>query len=206
VREIICHDAIPWLRHNHDVGAVITSLPDAEEMGLPFDQWEEWFIHAAHLCMNAASLDQPCIFYQTDRKVAGRLSSKASLLMRAADKKVKMNLLWHKIVMRRSPGGVDLFRPGFSHLLAFSSEATSGSATPDVLQKAASVYQNGFPINAARIAVEFAIASRAQVIVDPFCGRGTVPALAEMLKIKSIGIDIDPAQCESAKRLRFKDS
>ena len=38
-------------------------------------------------------------------------------------------------------------------------------------------------------------------IVDPFVGRGTIPFIAKLFKIDCLGIDIDPEQCEYARKL-----
>src|SRR5690606_15863107 len=97
-------------------GAVVTSLPDSEEIGQTPGRWRGWFVEAAGLAMALADSAAPAIFYQTDRKAGGQTHSKAGLLLEAAAAR-GARLLWHKIVLRRRPGAVDLHRPGFTHLM-----------------------------------------------------------------------------------------
>jgi hypothetical protein len=112
-------------------------------------------------------------------------------------------VLWHKIVLRREPGQIDLHRPGFTHLIAVSIAGHPGKASADVLRAGIKIYPNAMGLSAANFAARFAQESGAARIVDPFCGRGTVPAVAEARGIESIGIDIDPSQCERARLLRL---
>lgn len=199
--EIICADALPWLADHPGLGAIVTSLPDAAEMGWDQVSWSSWFYRAATACLIATAPTAPTIFYQTDRKADGHLTSKAFLLMRAAHA-AAIPLLWHKIVLRRQVGMVDLHRPGYTHLLAFSRQAGPGPATPDVIAPGRLLYPNAMNLTAAIRAVTFARRS-IDMIIDPFCGRGTVPAVAETLGCRAIGIDIDPDQCAAARSLRL---
>lgn len=199
--EWVCADALPWLAAHPGVGAVVTSLPDADEVGLPLAAWSAWFERAATACVAATAPDAPAIFYQTDRKADGRTVSKAALVLRAAEG-AGARLLWHKIVLRREPGAVDLHRPGFTHLLAVSRRGRPGAATPDVLARGRMLYPNAMGLAAAICAVQFAARS-SRTVCDPFCGRGTVPAVAAALGLRAIGVDIDPAQIAAAQRLRL---
>lgn len=40
-----------------------------------------------------------------------------------------------------------------------------------------------------------------QVVIDPFCGRGTVLALANELGVAALGVDVDAACVKAAERL-----
>jgi len=202
-RRIECGDALPWLRAHADCGAVVTSLPDADEIGASMGDWAAWFREAAAACARGASPGAPAIFYQTDRKAGGGLHSKALLVMEAASA-AGSRLLWHKIVLARAPGLVDIRRPGYSHLIAVSRSGKPGKASPDVIGNPGQrAYANGLGLNVAIFACRFAALS-ARRIVDPFCGRGTIPATAEALGLEAIGIDIDPAQCDHARRLKVE--
>jgi len=189
-KEIICADAIDWMQQN-TCGAIVTSPPDAEEIGLPLADWREWFINAARLCFKASG--GPVVFYVTDRKHGGETWSKPKAIFEASG---GASLAWHKIALRRDVGAVDIHRPGFSHLLAFNGKP--GTATPDTIRRGNVLYPNGTGILAARVAVEWAMKASDE-IVDPFCGQGTIPAVAEALGAKAIGVDIDEAQCEKAR-------
>jgi hypothetical protein len=201
-RTIIEGDSLPWMSAHPAHGSVVTSLPDVDESGMDYPSWREWFMRAAGLAMLVAKPSAPAIFYQTDRKRDGALISKPELLFIAADRN-GLRLLWHKVAMRRDEGKVDIHRPGFCHLLAFSLEGRPGAATPDVFDRGRTVYPNGMGLNAAALAVRFA-GKAAEPVVDPFCGRGTVPAVAEALGFSAIGVDIDPAQARAATALRLR--
>lgn len=196
----LCMDAEKWLAKNKDVGAVFASLPDEIETSLSPQAWSEWFVDTIAACIAAASPEAPAIFYQTDRKVGGALCSKAELIF-AAVRKAGANILWHKIVLRRDVGGIDLYRPTYCHLIAVSVKGKSGAATPDVINGGGVVYQNGTRINAAIVAAKFSgrVTNR---LVDPFCGRGTVPVIASHYGMDALGIDNDPKQLEYAARLK----
>lgn len=189
-KRIICADAIEWLG-KAKVGAIVTSPPDAEEIGMTLDNWRLWFLNAARLCFRASG--GPVVFYVTDRKNEGQTYSKPALIFEAS---AGTPMAWHKIALRRDVGAVDLHRPGFSHLIAFG--ARSGPATPDTFIRGKTLYPNGTGLVAARVAVEWAM-RYSDEIADPFCGRGTIPAVAEALGASAIGVDIDPDQCERAQ-------
>ena len=41
-------------------------------------------------------------------------------------------------------------------------------------------------------------------IVDPFCGKGTVLAVANELELDAFGIDIDESMCAEARKFEVK--
>lgn len=200
-REIICADALPWMAACKALGAVVTSLPDAEEIGTTIPEWKEWFSGALAACFSITAPEAPAIFYQTDRKVAGQTMSKAALVL-AAGEQAGSRLLWHKIVLRRGVGATDLHRPGYSHLIAFSAKGRPGVATPDVMERGPVLYPNGIGINVADLAVRFA-GDKRWPIIDPFCGRGTIPALADAMGFDAVGVDILPEQAAAAAALNL---
>lgn len=199
---IICADALEWLTKQNNIGGVVTSLPDADEVGLSLAEWRIWFVQAATLVMKKVDLSAPAVFYQTDRKMDGEWVSKSYLLIKASEH-AKTRLLWHKIVLRREVGGVDLFRPGYTHLMAFSHEAGPGTATFDVMTAGRMIYKNAMGLDAAIFACRF-VSRYTRTITDPFCGRGTVPAVADALGLVAVGVDIDAEQCNYARTLKLK--
>jgi len=118
-KTIECADALDWLPDNRGKGAIVTSLPDAEETGQKIPEWQGWFQTAAVECIKAAADGAPIIFYQTDRKAGGELFSKAGIIYRASIE-ADAHVLWHKIALRRAVGAVDLHRPGYTHLICLS--------------------------------------------------------------------------------------
>lgn len=202
-RKIICDDALEWMIRNRDVGSIITSLPDMEETGQTEDTYIDWFNEAAMQCFRSASNGHPIIFYQTDRLLKGRRLSKAFNLMWPAEE-LNYELVWHKIVLRRDVGKTDIRRPSYSHLLCFGdAKVKPGKPTPDVLHTGGTLYPNGMGITAATVALQAAF-RHGTAVCDPFCGRGTVPALAERMGFeKIIGVDIDEKQVTAARALRL---
>jgi DNA methylase len=200
-RTVINADATDFLRDAKSFPAVVTSLPDAEETNMELPKWREWFIGCVKTI--AAKTDTYAIFYQTDRKADGVLHSKAALVFKAAEL-AGANVVWHKIVLRRQPGGIDLFRPGFTHLICLSKKGKSGKATADVFERGKMIYDNSMGLNAARVALGFIKdVGKTLLIVDPFCGRGTILAAAEKMGMDSVGVDIDEQQCQHAQTLKF---
>lgn len=194
---IICADAMDWLADNRP-GAIVTSPPDAEEIGQDMDTWSGWFRAACLACFQASA--GPVVFYVTDRKQGGRIYSKPAIIFDAAAK-AGIAPAWHKIALRREVGKADIHRPGFSHLIAFG--AAPGVATPDTFMRGRVLYPNGTGLVACRVACEWA-GRFSKEIADPFCGRGTIPAVAEALGFGAVGVDIDPEQCERARGLSLR--
>lgn len=203
MREVICADSLPWMSSHAGSGAVVTSLPDADECDMSFDAWLRWFDEALSLSMLTARDDCPAIFYQTDRKIDGRLVSKSQLCHDVAARH-GYRCLWHKIVLRRGVGATDLFRPTYTHLIAFSRNGKPGRASPDVMECGRMVYPNAMGYIPARFAVEFCRSLDAPII-DPFCGHGTVLAMADRIGLSSVGLDILPEQCIHARRLTITE-
>lgn len=204
-RTVYCEDALPWLAERRgSLWAVVTSLPDAAELaaldGAREDMaaWDTWFNEAARACMGAVLVGGTAVFYQTDRRKDGAWHSKFAMLYAAAEAS-GMTLRWHKVVLRHAPGVVDLRRPGYAHLVAFGK--TYGPVTPDVLGVGPVLYPNGMPVGATGIAVD--ACAPGETIVDPFCGRGTVLAVANGRGRDAIGLDIDPAQVDAARTVQI---
>lgn len=197
--ELVCQDATDWLEKHDDVGSVFTSLPDSNEINFTISDWENWFLNSAMSCMIANSSGTPCIFYQTDRKYGSTWISKADILMDAAHR-VGLNLIWHKIVLRREVGKIDLYRPGYSHLMAFGGvEVKSGKPTPDVIPVGEFLWNYGMNMNATRVGLEF-IKRFTNRVCDPFCGKGTVLHMALGMGMDGIGVDIDRARIEETRK------
>lgn len=201
MNDIFCTDALPWLAQREGrLECCITSLPDANELGLPVHEWVPWYKAAALSVVRACTDTGAAVFFQTDRKHGGRWHSKAALTIEAAAE-AGAHLLWHRIVLRRPPGSTDLHRPAYSHLMAFSREGRPGRGRPDVLAPSASLYPNGMPVGAALAAVQWAQEAGYRHVVDPFCGRGTVPYYAAQGGLEFTAMDIDPGQVEATREL-----
>lgn len=202
-KRIVCADALKWLVSDCPPCSIVASPPDQNELGCSLVDWEAFYSEALRLMFAALAPGAPAVIYATDRKADGYWHSKSAMIIRLA-REAGLRPVWHKIVLRRAPGKVDLHRPGFSHLIALGDETLRpGTSTPDVIERGRMIYPNAMGMGAAKLALDFA--GRDDLpLVDPFCGRGTVPAMAEAMGLDAIGVDIDPAQTKAAEALRLR--
>jgi hypothetical protein len=200
-------EALAWLRAEGPLAgcSVVTSMPDVVEMaGLDLAAWTRWFEEAASLVMNAVPDDGVAIFFQSDVKRGGVWIDKGAIVQRAADA-VGTRLLFHKIVCRKPAGTVTFGRASYSHLLAYSRgvQPRAERATADVLPDAG--FMPGIKsmgVNACADACGFVLRETAtRTIVDPFCGYGTVLAVANALGLAAVGVDLSARMCKKARAL-----
>jgi hypothetical protein len=116
-----------------------------------------------------------------------------------------MGMLFHKIVCRKPPGTLTHGRASYSHLLGFARllRPTLRRSTPDVLPDGG--FQPGVKamgvlacVDACRFVIN---ETTTRTIVDPFCGWGTVLAVANALGLDAIGVDLSARMCKRARRL-----
>lgn len=206
-RTVHNQDAIAWLSDQPVlVGcSFVTSLPDVSEISsLSLEQWKSWFVAAAVLVMGRCPDDGVSIFYQTDIKHAGVWVDKGYLVQKAAEQ-AGHSQLWHKIVCRRPPGNTGYGRPAYSHLICFSKsiKAQTSLSTSDVLPKAGEVtWTRGMGLEACRKACDFILShTSTRTVVDPFCGHGTVLAVANDLGMNAIGVELGAKRARKARLL-----
>jgi hypothetical protein len=186
--------------------SVITSLPDLSEIrGSDLGSWSSWFEDAAELTARRVGDDGVAIFFQTDIKIAGTWIDKAALVARGAER-AGMRLVFHKIVCRLPPGTAGSGRPSYSHLLGYawpSFVPRPGPGTADVIPDAGyRPASKAMGVNACLHACRFVQTETAtRVVVDPFCGFGTVLAVANALGLDAVGVDISKRMCSRARRL-----
>lgn len=210
-RTVHCSDAIPWLK---DCGilagtAAVTSLPDVSEVNMKLPDWRAWFLNAVALVINAVPDNMPALFFQSDIKVDGRWIDKGSMVIRAAED-AGAHVLFHKIVCRRQPGLYSHGRPGYTHLLAVSKELRGPHELmiPDIIIDAGPLpWVRAMGVRACAQAVQFCKEhAQATTIVDPFCGVGTVLAVANHLGLNSIGVELSRKRAEQSRLLTLKTS
>jgi hypothetical protein len=203
-REIICADAIAWMkaRGRIDRACAITSLPDVSEIGKSLPVWREWFVEAARLVVDSVTDDSAALFFQSDIKRDGTWVDKGALVIRAAED-AGARLLFHKIVCRRPPGMPTQGRPGFTHLIAVSRamKCPDTLPIPDVIPDAGrSLWVRAMGVRAAAHAVRFARDHvGAKLVFDPFCGVGTIPAVANALGLDALGVELAKKRCEQSR-------
>jgi len=211
-REVHHGDALAWLRARGrlDGCSVVTSLPDVAEMaGMGLDAWTRWFVAAARAVLDAVPDDGVAIFFQSDVKRAGRWIDKGALVQRAADA-AEAPLLFHKIVCRKPAGSVTFGRASYSHLLGFSRgvRPRPERATADVLPDGGhQPSAKSMGVTACLDACRFvARETPTRTIVDPFCGYGTVLAVANALGLDAVGVDISSRMARRARTLAIDPS
>jgi hypothetical protein len=202
-------DALAWLSTVTPLrgASVITSLPDLSELpDLDLFAWRSWFVQAAAATMQAVGDEGVAIFFQSDVRRAGLWIDKGQMVAEAA-RQTGMELLFHKIVCRKPPGTVTSGRSSYSHLLGFSRtiRATSAGNTADVLPDAG--FRPGtkaMGVAACLDACRFVMrATACHTIVDPFCGFGTVLAVANALGLDAVGVDLSSRMCRRARSLQI---
>ncbi len=203
-REVHCADALAWLSERGRMPgcSFITSLPDVSEVphlgGLA--GWSTWFEGAARAVLACVPDEGVAIFYQSDVKKDGAWVDKGFLVGRAAAA-CGFQTVWHKIVCRKPPGTLTHGRAAYSHLLCFSRgvKLDLSRALPDVLADGGpSVWTRGMGVEACRLACRFVLQStQTRTVVDPFCGKGSVLAVANDMGLNAVGVEL------SAKRARW---
>ncbi|HEX2657599.1 MAG TPA: DNA methyltransferase [Polyangia bacterium] len=187
--------------------SVVTSLPDASELpALDMTGWQIWFQDAAASTMNAVTDEGVAIFFQSDIRHGGLWIDKGQLVAQAAQR-CGMRLLFHKIVCRKPAGTLTFGRASYSHLLGFARTLRPSlrRVTPDVLPDAGMMPgTKSMGVAACADACRFIQAETStRTVVDPFCGYGTVLAVANALGLHAIGVDLSSRMCRKARTLRI---
>lgn len=195
-------DGVAWLRDADLAGmAVVTSLPDHSELTLGLDGWKAWFTDVARLACEKADV---AVFYQTDVKHEGLWVDKAYLVARGAEA-AGAGCLFHKVVCRVPPGTTTYGRPAYAHLLAFSrtSRLEPGQSTPDVLPEVGDMpWPRAMGTAACDAIARFLLAyTPCRTVVDPFCGHGTMLAVANRNGLAAIGVELSRKRAEKARAL-----
>ncbi len=205
-REVVCADAIPWMaeRGRIDGGCAVTSLPDVSEVGVTLEVWRSWFSGAVRLVVDAVPDESAALFFQSDIKRDGEWIDKGAMVIRAAQD-AGARVLFHKIVLRRPAGMLTTGRPGFTHFIAVSRALKCPDVLPipDVIADAGEQkWVRAMGVRAAGQAVRFAReVVGANVVVDPFCGVGTVLAAANAVGLDALGVEKNRKRAEEARAL-----
>jgi hypothetical protein len=201
-------DGVAWLERaplpaDH---AIVTSLPDVSEVPELGDRWAAWFVETVALACRQLADEAVAIFYQTDIRRGGRWIDKGYLVQRGAEA-AGSHLLWHKIVCRVPPGIITMGRPSYAHLLAFSRglRLDLGRSTADVLPSTgAMTWSRAMGVAACETAARFLLAETAcRTVVDPFCGLGTMLAVANAHGLDAIGVERTARRVRKARALRL---
>lgn len=209
-RIVHCADALEWLRDSAAFAgcSFFTSLPDASELpGHSHLKWRAFFEAAAELVLRRTPDDGVALFYQSDVRHEGAWVDKAYLVQRAAEA-AGAALLFHKIACRKPAGTVTFGRASYSHLLAFSRgvRPDPSRATPDVLPDAGEMtWVRAIGLDACRLGCRFILEHTAtRTVIDPFCGVGTVLAVANELGLDAVGVELNRKRAGRARALELR--
>jgi hypothetical protein len=209
---VTCGDGLAWLARGpfpSDL-AIVTSLPDHSEVPrLGVEGWRAWFTETAARCCAAVDDQAVAIFYQTDVKHDGRWIDKAHLVQSGADR-AGAHLLWHKVVCRARPGVTTFGRPAYAHLLCFSRalRLEPGQSSPDVLPRLGEMtWARAMGREACDAVARFLLAHTAcRTVADPFCGVGTMLAVANAHGLDAVGVELSPKRAEKARGLLLRSA
>ncbi len=186
--------------------ALVTSLPDVSELSLTLEAWREWFIDVAALACRQTHPSAVTVFFQSDIVHEGRWVDKGHLVALAAER-AGVPCVFHKIVCR-APAGKAIGRPGFSHLQAFSRSISAGAGRelPDVLPRLGAVpWSRAMGVEACDLVCRYLLESTScRSVLDPFCGVGTMLAVANDHGMDAVGVEIAPKRAARARTLRFR--
>jgi len=203
-------EAIAWLKAQGTLAgaSVVTSLPDVSEIPrLDFEGWCRWFEDAAAAVMGCVAPEGVAIFFQSDIRHAGLWVDKGAMVARGAES-AGGHLLFHRIVCRHPAGTLSAGRATYSHLLGFAPLPRSPSGRPraDVIPDAGFVPgKKAMGVKACLEACRFVLQETpTRIIVDPFCGWGTVLAVANTLGLSAVGVDVSARMCRRARVLDLK--
>jgi hypothetical protein len=203
-------EALAWLGERGKLvdASVVTSLPDISEIpGITFEARCRWFEDAAATVMRAVPNLGVAIFFQSDIRHAGLWVDKGAMVARAA-LGAGGHLLFHRIVCRHPPGTHSTGRATYSHLLGFSPvpRPPTGHAYADVIPDAGFMPgTKAMGVTACLEACRFVLQETStRLIVDPFCGWGTVLAVANALGMNAEGVDLSARMCRRARALTIE--
>jgi len=208
-RLVECGDGLEFLARGRlpPGHAIVTSLPDHSELpklGVP--GWREWFVETAAACCGAVDDGAVAIFYQTDVKHDGGWIDKGHLVLTGAER-AGSRLLWHKIVCRLPPGRTTFGRPAYAHLLCLSRalRLAPAQSSPDVLPRLGEMtWARAMGREPCEAVAAFLLAhTPCRTVVDPFCGLGTMLAVANRHGLDAVGVERSEKRAGQARRLEL---
>eukprot|EP01060_Flectonema_neradi_P004839 TRINITY_DN13180_c3_g1_i2.p1 TRINITY_DN13180_c3_g1~~TRINITY_DN13180_c3_g1_i2.p1 ORF type:complete len:313 (+),score=34.91 TRINITY_DN13180_c3_g1_i2:1101-2039(+) len=215
-RDVICCDALEWMEKVGTLpGSVVTGLPDITEMKELGDiGYDDWFVTTVVEIITRLPVGEVAIFHQTDARVdRPDTLSKSEMVLKGWRQAQQLHpnnnysLLWHKISLAAPCGTIKMGRPGYTHMICISNGVTESNGNrfcnfPDVTDRGPLLWSRSMGIVAAVKSVQYIkhIAPTSSPVVDPFCGHGTVLAVASALGYNSVGVDLSPKCVKKAEK------
>lgn len=208
-REVHQADALVWMDQTAapESASIVTSLPDVSEFGDHcFVKWQSWFSDTARRVIDWTPESGVSVFFQSDIRHENQWIDKGYLILRACED-TNAFLVFHKIVCRHPPGTIAHGRAAYSHLICVSKRRRPlpKRPGPDVIADAGykpAVKSMG--VNACQLACRFLVdETNTRIVVDPFCGYGTILAVANAMGLDAIGVDLSRRCCQAARKLKL---
>jgi DNA modification methylase len=206
-REVHHQDALSWMNAHPapELASVVTSLPDVSEMGgWSFERWRTWFRDTAGRVIDWIPDTGVAMFFQSDIRHQQQWIDKGYLILQACEDQQAF-VVFHKIVCRYAPGTIAPGRAAYSHLIGVAKRPRLHPTRPgpDVLADAGyKPAMKSMGVNACRLACRFLLdETPSRVVVDPFCGYGTILAVANAMGLDAIGVDLSRRCCAVARKL-----
>ena len=183
----------------------MTSLPDVSEVpALDDAAWARWFEDAAALVRSSVPERGVAVFFQSDIKRAGTWVGQGRARPARAER-VGTRLLFHKIVCRKPAGTVTFGRASYSHLSRLLARRAPEARARDgrrAVRRRFHARHEAMGVNACIDACQLVLRETpTRTVVDPFCGYGTVLAVANALGLAAIGVDLSARMCRKARTL-----
>ena len=212
-REVLCIDAVDWILGSDAplAGSIFTGIPDIKDIPLfnnmknstalqRTEDYLSWSTALLDALFRRLAIGQVAIFNVTDAKVMTASGDivcwvdKSHLCSLSASKH-QCNLLWHKIAINSDhQDNCSPYRPSYTHLLCYGKQMEyklSQFRTPDVFDRGAMSWAKAIGLDACIMGVAFLRnVVGTPVVIDPFCGHGTILAVANYFGLPSLGIEI----------------
>lgn len=208
-RTVHVGDGVSWLTQGRfdDTHAIVTSLPDSSEVpALGFDGWRRWFIETSALICSRVAEHGVAIFYQTDVKRDGTWVDKGYLVSRGAEA-ANSACLWHKVICRAPAGTITFGRPAYAHVLCFSRglRLEKAQAFADVIPRLGEMtWARAMGREACEAIAQFLVKhTRTRTVIDPFCGVGTMLAVANDHGLNAVGVELSAKRASKARELKL---
>jgi len=212
---------LEWLRQEGlpPRSFVLTSMPDMGEARHPsgaslgLDAWRVWFADSLRALLKALPPGGAAVFVETDlRECASGQESKLMLALSAAADVEGVSLIWHKVVHFGTVDEPSHGSPKYSHLICFARVASGkeeelAGGLPDIFWRGLKPRgfkhaERCFGVNTVKMVLQWAKNKfDIDTVVDPFCGAGTVLAVANALGLHAVGLDVSPKAAKQAKAL-----
>lgn len=191
---------------NNTSQIITTTLTNINGLETKAKEYKKWFISTINLIFNLLEEGQCVIFTQTDGKILSNEGNviywmdKSYLCISEAEK-YNCTLLWHKIAIDNE-AEVSSHRPCYTHLLCFGKSFTfhtSKFLTPDVIDRGLMTWEKATGLEACLLCIAFLrYVVNTSCVLNPFCGKGTILAVANYFGLQSIGIEVMPKRARKA--------